>query len=569
MGLKNILIMSIVMVLFGATFGAIVGAVHGSSPSALPMPYGTRDLTHQSYLNRFIGVRTSNNVWYTFVTGNSDHETFYLNSDYPRSDVYAGKSNTAEDHAYFNFATAKVDHPTEVGNTAGQYWNSKDGVTGVLGVKIYSYANINGKMTLDLSAVTMFKDNYIENPSGSPLTTEYLRGHKGLVPDDYSNPSTRNYYYRSEIIIEKSNSAWNTTVSFTGPSQEGVTEYGLNAHPGTNIEYVHNGNTPASNLAKYLIMTAMETGTDAATGGWGEVFWIGVGACEAWMSAGDTGQNPWKTSFNGSTTPAYFNWAEKVSDEAHYAEQSITQNNIFWNVPPSGNADSEPFYLKIYAKFWYYEPTDSYGDWKYKSFITDPIYIYEIPKNVGVGIPTPPVPSGYSGAGMSYGKIWDGSKYDTMPIYNPVPTRFNAVINKKFTIKTADVAYGWNGGKKGGMLPAIIDYKIDWGDGTSSSVTSNTPNNGKEITASHIYKHFGYYTVRVRAIARIYDGWTEWGPWSRGTVIHVVDAFKTGPKAPDAGGTTFYTDSSGKAKITFKTSASTYAGSQIKYVFYW
>ena len=58
-----------------------------------------------------------------------------------------------------------------------------------------------------------------------------------------------------------------------------------------------------------------------------------------------------------------------------------------------------PLRLKIYAKFWYFEPTATDGDWTYKSFTTAPIYIWVIPKRVGVGIPTPPVLSGYTGAG--------------------------------------------------------------------------------------------------------------------------------------------------------------------------
>ncbi|NPA75700.1 MAG: hypothetical protein GXO25_06435, partial [Euryarchaeota archaeon] len=582
MSFKNILIMAIVIVLFGATFGAMVGTVHGSSPSALPMPYGTRDLTHQNYLNRFIGVRTTNNVWYTFVADNTKSETsYYLNAGYADSSVYNGKSDTPEGRAYYYFLSAKVDHPVKIENTNGQTKNEKDGVTGVVGVKITSYGlgdalNHPDVPTLYFSVVSLFKDNYVENPSGSPLSTSYIEKNKGLVPSYYSNPYTRNFYYKSEIVIEKSGGAGDTSISFSGPGGEGVDEGGVNAHPGTKIKYTEQGNVDKK-IAEKLILYAIREGTDAASDDLAEIGWMSLDVIETAMQTGNVGENPWQPSPFKYLTPGYLRWAAKLPDREHYVVESTTMNDFKWHIPPSQNIESEPIFLKIYAKFWYYEPTDRYGDMEYKSFQTNPIYIYAIPKRIGVGIPTPPVPSGYNGAGISYSKIWTGSKYETLPVYNSVPTTFNAVINKKFTIKTADVAYGWDANKSG-MLPATIEYKIDWGDGTTSTVNSNTPNNGKEITASHIYKHLGYYTVRVCAKSKIYDGlwhpyadsWNGgWGPWSRGTVIHVVDAFRTGPKAPYAGSTTFYTDSSGKAKITFKTSASTYAGSQIKYVFYW
>ena len=123
-----------------------------------------------------------------------------------------------------------------------------------------------------------------------------------------------------------------------------------------------------------------------------------------------------------------------------------------------------------------------------------------IPKRIGVGIPTPPVPKGYNSAGLSYKSVWQGgNSYEVMPVYNNVRSTFKEYVNKKFTIKTADVAYGFNG-NDGKMLSATIKYKIDWGDGTKSIVgpdSTEVDNNGEIIEASHTYTHLGTYHIRV------------------------------------------------------------------------
>jgi hypothetical protein len=115
MKIREILAIGIVM-LFGVT---LLGGVHASvTTSGLPMPYGSRDLTHISNpnednvpdTNRFYGVRVDNDEWYTFIyNGEASHagaDCYYLNSNYSASDVDDnGKYlNDLTDINYYNFA---------------------------------------------------------------------------------------------------------------------------------------------------------------------------------------------------------------------------------------------------------------------------------------------------------------------------------------------------------------------------------------------------------------------------------------------------------------------------------
>lgn len=201
-----------------------------------------------------------------------------------------------------------MNHPDFVNGARGQYWNKKDGVTGVMGVKLSSYGNYQGKSTLGITVVTLYKDNFVDDPGYQPLSTMYINNNHGRVYDDYSYYYTRNYFYRAKIIIEKKLGATATTVDFNSPSTSSNT-YGVNAHPGVNIKHTQNGGGAASNIAKYLIMSAIEKGTDVATGGWSEIGWLSLGVIEAGMKSGNNGEDPWQTAPAGYDT-AYYNWAE-------------------------------------------------------------------------------------------------------------------------------------------------------------------------------------------------------------------------------------------------------------------
>ncbi len=147
------------------------------------------------------------------------------------------------------------------------------------------------------------------------------------------------------------------------------------------------------------------------------------------------------------------------------------------------------------------------------------------------------------------------------------PSTFNAIVNKQFTLKTVDLAYGFRGGE---IKQRTIKYDFYYSDSSGWHHYDVEANNGEIAEFTHKWTHLGNYYVKVRARAYFDgDGWHPWSPWSKTTTLHIKDAFYSGPSAPYAGGTTFYVDSSGYATITFTTSASTYSGSDIKYSFIW
>ena len=181
-----------------------------------------------------------------------------------------------------------ITHPMYMVSGGDQYTNKKDGVTGALGVKLSSYINDHGKSTLDITVITLYKDNYVEAPGGDgTVSLSDINNANGLVYDDNSYYYSRNYFYRTKIFIEKNTGASGSTADFNLPSTSSNT-FGLNAHPGTQIKYTQSGGA-ASNIAKYLLMQGIEKGTDVATGGYAEIGWIALGTIEAGMKSGNEG----------------------------------------------------------------------------------------------------------------------------------------------------------------------------------------------------------------------------------------------------------------------------------------
>ena len=114
----------------------------------------------------------------------------------------------------------------------------------------------------------------------------------------------------------------------------------------------------------------------------------------------------------GESTVARYDWSANPDDEQHTVVQSLTLNSINWYTGTT-NSESTILGLKIWAKFWYNQATDTDpADDEHKSFTTLPIYIYVIPKGLGIGLPIQPLPSNYEGSMKSNSNV-----YIDPPIY--------------------------------------------------------------------------------------------------------------------------------------------------------
>ena len=563
-----------------------------STTNNLPMPYGTRDLTEQynpdngqyhANTNRFFGVRVSDNQWYTFVDPGTE-SVDYFNSEYASSDVNKNgmegirhKPPDTQDMNYFQFVKGGIGSPPEVYTWAlinghwvtvpvsGTIENHNKGVTGIIGVKINSYdRGPNDNPIVIITIMTMYQDNYINGYS-----QDYISQHHGQLTSD--DPYTTNGYLHTEVYAKKINDDTKATSVKWIPADNGSGDDGMNACPGDKISYENPDDNLIGDVAKDEIRYLGEFAIDQVKSAAVDVY--GPAALGAELGGGllVTGINsyinhtskykpyPYKQdSPGGDSTVAYYDWSAHPTDQNHVVVQSYTYNAIAWYPEEKYTYNKNHVLgLKLWATFWYGEATDTdAADDRQVSLTTLPIYIYLIPKGLGTGLPIQPVPSNYAGS------------YDvSSDAYKDPPTKFTATVNKELTLKTVDVAYGFNDANYLSHVPIQYDFYYQTHSGWYHHNT--TKDNGKIATFAHEWTSCGDYEVKVRARAKIDGSWHPWSPWSKTITVEVKDAFSSGPSAPYAGGSTFYVDGTGHATITFRTSSRTYSGCDIQYKFIW